>query len=64
MPLSDFFLNSEISPKWRSNFNICAEFRLLSAVKNWAKTEHQAKSYACFTEGNSSYADERAQLGR
>ena len=38
------------------------EFRHLSAVKNWAKTEHRAKSYACFTEGNSSYGFERHNL--
>ena len=45
-------------------FIVCAEFRYLSAAKNWAESEYQVKSYACFTERNSSYAFPKAQLGR
>jgi hypothetical protein len=59
-----FFWISEIGPKWRSDFISCAKFCHLSAVKNWAKTEHRAKSYARFTEGTSSYGFQIAQLGR
>jgi len=58
----NFFWISEIGPKWWRDFISCAKFRHLSAVKNWAKTEHRAKSYARFTEGNSSYGFYSSQL--